>query len=70
MTHFVKMDKKIPQQVFLIHATCGMHVGVHFSNVIEVTMGNRFLCGEFTNFVEKHVQLKFVTQIRQTTVAE
>lgn len=58
------------QQMLLVHARCGMDVGVHLAGVVEIAMRHRLLGSQLTQLVEEHVHLILGRQITETSIAE
>lgn len=56
--------------MLLIHAAGRVHVSVHLPKIIEITVRDRLLCGQFAYLVQQHVQLKLIAQVGQAPVAE
>ena len=56
--------------MLLIHAARGVHVSVHFPEIVEVAVRDRLLGGQLSYLVQQHVQLKLIAQVGQTSVAK
>ena len=59
-----------PEEMLLVHAGRTVNVGVHFSHVVEISMGYGLLLRQFPDLIEKDVELVFGLEILQTLEAE
>ena len=62
------LDKS--QKVLLVHTSGMVDVGVHFPDIVEVSVGYLLRVGDFLIFIEQGVQIVATFQILQSSICE
>ena len=59
-----------PEEMLLVHAGRAVDVGVHFSHVVEISVGDGLLLRQLPDLIEEDVELVFGLKILQTLETE